>query len=134
MNGSSLSYSTVSFVQMLRDTIEIIENRFGDIQMKFVKVLMTRVDEAKPVHGELATLLEDTFGSYLLKARMRDSAAVDNAGMMMRTVYEVERTNANRKTLKRACNLFDNVNAEILELCRLTWSSHVQAMKTEGEI
>lgn len=95
-------YSTVSFVQMLRDTIEIIESRVGEIQTKFVKVLMTRVDEAKPVHGELARLLEDTFGNYLLKSRMRDSAAVDNAGMMMRTVWSRERMLTVRRFSARA--------------------------------
>ena len=127
-------YSTVSFVQMLNETIEVIEQRVGSVQSKFVKVLMTRVNDAKPVHTQLADHLQASFGTYLLQSRMHDSAAVDNAGVMMRTVYEMDKTDANRKTLDRARTLFDQVNGEILHQIRLTWPSHVRAMREKGLI
>jgi chromosome partitioning protein len=125
-------YSTVSFIQMLNETLDVIERRVGIVRSKFVKVLMTRVNEGKPVHIQLADHLQASFGSYLMKARMHDSAAVDNAGVMMRTVYELERTSANRKTLSRATMLFDLVNAEILNLIRSTWPSHHKALRAQG--
>jgi len=125
-------YSTVSFVQMLNETLGMIEQRVGIVRSKFVKVLMTRVNEGKPVHIQLADHLQASFGTYLMKARMHDSAAVDNAGVMMRTVYELEKTSANRKTLIRATMLFDLVNAEILSLIRATWPSHHKALRAQG--
>ncbi len=125
-------YSTVSFVQMLNETLDVIEQRVGIVRSKFVKVLMTRVNEGKPVHIQLADHLQASFGTYLMKARMHDSAAVDNAGVMMRTVYEIEKTSANRKTLMRATMLFDLVNAEILSLIRATWPSHHKALRAQG--
>jgi chromosome partitioning protein len=125
-------YSTVSFVQMLNETLGMIERRVGIVRSKFVKVLMTRVSEGKPVHIQLADHLQASFGTYLMKARMHDSAAVDNAGVMMRTVYELEKTSANRKTLMRATMLFDLVNAEILNLIRATWPSHHKALRAQG--
>jgi chromosome partitioning protein len=125
-------YSTVSFIQMLNETLDVIERRVGVVRSKFVKVLMTRVNEGKPVHIQLADHLQASFGSYLMKARMHDSAAVDNAGVMMRTVYELEKTAANRKTLSRATMLFDLVNAEILNLIRSTWPSHHKALRAQG--
>jgi len=125
-------YSTVSFIQMLNETLDVIERRVGIVRSKFVKVLMTRVNEGKPVHIQLADHLQASFGTYLMKARMHDSAAVDNAGVMMRTVYELEKTSANRKTLIRATMLFDLVNAEILSLIRATWPSHHKALRAQG--
>jgi chromosome partitioning protein len=125
-------YSTVSFIQMLNETLDVIERRVGIVRSKFVKVLMTRVSEGKPVHIQLADHLQASFGTYLMKARMHDSAAVDNAGVMMRTVYELEKTSANRKTLMRATMLFDLVNAEILNLIRATWPSHHKALRAQG--
>lgn len=127
-------YSTVSFIQMLNETLDVIERRVGIVRSKFVKVLMTRVNEGKPVHIQLADHLQASFGTYLMKARMHDSAAVDNAGVMMRTVYELEKTSANRKTLIRATMLFDLVNAEILSLIRATWPSHHKALRAQGLI
>jgi len=125
-------YSTVSFIQMLNETLDVIERRVGIVRSKFVKVLMTRVNEGKPVHIQLADHLQASFGTYLMKARMHDSAAVDNAGVMMRTVYELEKTSTNRKTLIRATMLFDLVNAEILSLIRATWPSHHKALRAQG--
>lgn len=125
-------YSTVSFIQMLNETLDVIERRVGAVRSKFVKVLMTRVNEVKPVHIQLADHLQASFGTYLMKARMHDSAAVDNAGVMMRTVYELEKTPANRKTLSRAMVLFDLVNAEILTLVRASWPSHHKALRAQG--
>ena len=125
-------YSTVSFIQMLNETLDVIERRVGIVRSKFVKVLMTRVNEGKPVHIQLADHLQASFGSYLMTARMHDSAAVDNAGVMMRTVYELEKTSANRKTLSRATMLFDLVNVEILNLIRSTWPSHHKALRAQG--
>ena len=125
-------YSTVSFIQMLNETLDVIEQRVGIFRSKFVKVLMTRVNEGKPVHIQLADHLQASFGTYLMKARMHDSAAVDNAGVMMRTVYELDKTSANRKTLIRATMLFDLVNAEILSLIRATWPSHHKALRAQG--
>jgi chromosome partitioning protein len=114
--------------------IGIIESRVGEIEAKFVKVLMTRFSDGKPVHQQLAQYLEGSFGPYLLQAKMHDSAAVDNASVLMRTVYELERTNANRKTVHRARTLFDAVNGEILRQIRLTWPSHARAMRQSGLI
>ena len=125
-------YSTVSFIQMLNETLDVIERRVGIVRSKFVKVLMTRVNEGKPVHVQLADHLQASFGTYLMTARMHDSAAVDNAGVMMRTVYELEKTSANRKTLSRATMLFDLVNAEIFNLIRSTWPSHHKALRAQG--
>lgn len=125
-------YSTVSFIQMLNETLDVIERRVGIVRSKFVKVLMTRVNEGKPVHIQLADHLQASFATYLMNARMHDSAAVDNAGVMMRTVYELEKTAANRKTLSRAIMLFDLVNAEILNLIRATWPSHHKALRAQG--
>jgi chromosome partitioning protein len=127
-------YSTVAFITMLHEVIGIIESRVGEIEAKFVKVLMTRFSDGKPVHQQLAQYLEGSFGPYLLQAKMHDSAAVDNASVLMRTVYELERTNANRKTVDRARTLFDAVNGEILRQIRLTWPSHARAMRQSGLI
>ena len=128
-------YSTVSFIQLIHNTIEKVEQHSGAaVRYKFVKVLMTRVNDHKPVHAQLAAHLRSSFGSYLLAPVMHDSAAVDNAGVMMRTVYEMEKTDANRKTLDRARTLFDAVNHEILREIRLTWPSHVRLMREKGQI
>jgi chromosome partitioning protein len=127
-------HSTVSFIQMINSAFAGVQARGDTLQLKFLKVLMTRVNLSKPVHAQLSAQLRASFGTYLLRSVIHDTAAIDNAGVMMRTVYEMEKNDANRKTLDRARTLFDSVNSEILHEIRLTWPSHVKDMREKGQI
>ncbi len=127
-------YSTYAFVTMLQETVASIEKQRGELAYYFQKILVTRLDEGKPVQGQLIEFLKGRLDSDMMKHCIRDTAAVDSAGVRMQTVYELEKTASNRKTLKRALMGFDSVNAEILQLIRECWPSHRADMRKEGVI
>jgi chromosome partitioning protein len=50
-----------------------------------------------------------------------ESTAIESAGLVKRTLYELEPGNIGRDTFKRARESMDKVNERILELIAASW-------------
>jgi chromosome partitioning protein len=124
--------STVSFLTMLSETMETIKKHIGDVQYNFVRILNTRYDDNKSAQASLADLISDVFGQYVTKSRMKESAEIQNAGNMQRTVYELERPATSAKTHKRCVSSMDAVFKEIETEIRKCWRSHHADLRDEG--
>lgn len=127
--------STVSFLNLLHSNLEILEKRLGgSVRYQFIRILMTRFDENKAAQAKLGNMLEDIFGNFILKARMKESAEITNASNLQRTIYELNKPVTSYKTHHRCRNSLDSVNAEIETLIRKCWPSHQRALRHEGVI
>lgn len=124
--------STISFLTMLYETMEVLEERVGKIDYKFVKLLISRFDENKSGQVTLVDLIESEFGNVVLSSKFRESAEIVTAGNFQRTVYEMDTSNT--KVRKRCLNILDAVNAEIELLIRKSWPSHAKALRDSGLI
>ncbi len=124
--------STISFLTMLYETMEVLEDKVGKIDYKFVKLLISRFDENKSGQATLVDLIQSEFGNVVLSSKLRESAEIVTAGNLQRTVYELDK--ANTKVRKRCLNILDTVNAEIELLIRKSWPSHAKALTERGLI
>ncbi len=126
-------YSTRAFLKMLIDTLITLKHHGVEIDLKFVRLLVTRLDENSEIQTALADLLPKHLGISVLRNAVRKSAALDRAGMHGRTIYEMTVDNMPRKTLTRALSHFDRANEEILMLIRKTWPSHIKELRKNAE-
>ncbi len=124
--------STISFLTMLYETMEVLEDKVGKIDYKFVKLLISRFDENKSGQVTLVDLIQSEFGNVVLSSKLRESAEIVTAGNLQRTVYELDK--ANTKVRRRCLNILDAVNSEIELLIRKSWPSHAKALKERGLI
>lgn len=123
-------YSTRSFLRMLIETMDTLANLGMEIDLKFVKMMITRLDENSEIQVALAEILPDHMGVSVLRNSVRKSAALDRAGLHGRTIYEMNSENMPRKTWTRALNHFNLANEEILTLIRKSWPSQKTELRT----
>jgi chromosome partitioning protein len=124
--------STTSFLAMLHESIEALEERNLPVELRWIRFLATRADEQKSVQRELLQVMRSLFGENMLRAVLRDSAEIDNASARMMSVYELEQPVTSRETYNRCLTYLNAVNAEIELQFRLTWPSHAERLRTEG--
>jgi chromosome partitioning protein len=124
--------STISFLTMLKNSMESLEKHLGPIEYKFVKILISRFDENKSAQQALVDLANDQFEGSVLAAKLRDSAEISSAGNRQRTVYELNSPITSSKVHNRCLNILDSVNKEVELLIRRSWASHAKALREAG--
>ena len=127
-------YSTRSFSHMLVEIAETLTRKGVDVDFKFVRLLITRLDENSESQTALVDILPDFMGQTVMRQMVRKTAALDRAGLHGRTLYEVSAEQMPRRTWKRALAHVDRANAELIHLVRRTWPSHEDAMRQAAEI
>ena len=124
--------STTSFFAMLHETMQTLDERQLPIDLRWLRLLVTRADEQKSMQRELLGLMRNLFGDLLLRTVLKDSAEIDNASARLMTVYELDNPVTSRETYQRCMTYLNGVNAEIETQVRLTWPSHVGRLRAEG--
>jgi chromosome partitioning protein len=114
--------STGRFFRMMADTLDTIAEfdtapRAG---MGFVRVLLAKLNTADRNHRRIAGWMEGNFGDQLLASRMALTTALDFAGNLKRTLYEVEPGPGGRAHV-RGLAFMDAVNREIEGLIQAQW-------------
>jgi chromosome partitioning protein len=85
-----------------------------------VRILLTKVHTTDRNQQRIAAWMTATFGDRLLDARMAHTTALDQAGNVKRTLYELE-PGSGRKAQERGIDFLDRVNAEIEALILAQW-------------
>jgi chromosome partitioning protein len=114
--------STGRFFRMMADTLADIEAFEGGPpkSLDFVRILLTKVHTTDRNQQRIAAWMTATFGDRLLDARMAHTTALDQAGNVKRTLYELE-PGSGRKAQERGIDFLDRVNAEIEALILAQW-------------
>ena len=123
--------STAHFLRMIVETLEVLEaHGLGKRGYQFLRVVATKVDEAKSAHLQIREMMQSVFGADMLSASLLDSAEIDNANVQLRTVYEVAA--AGSRTHERCRNNLDRLNGEVELLIRKAWPSHRGELRRLG--
>ena len=114
--------STGRFFRMLADTLADIAgfDPKGAPQLDFVRVLVSRLQPSDKNQQRIAAWMTATFADGLMDARMVHTTALDQAGNVKRTLYELD-PREGRRVLDRALEHLDAVNAEIRGLIERSW-------------
>jgi len=124
--------STTAFFAMLYETIEVLAAQGMPINLDWIKVLLSRVDEGKGMHKEISALMRKVYGDTLCRASLHDSAEVDNATARLMTVYELDQPVTSRATHNRAVKHLDAVCKELEIEIRRTWPTHSKKLLDEA--
>lgn len=128
-------YSTVSYLRMLTQVMGSMEKHLlVPTEFKFVKMMISRLDERKPAHTEMLSIMESTYESMLLKAKLKESAEINNAAVRLYTVYELDKAERSKESRVRALKLLDSVFGEVEEEMRKCWPSRAQDLRVRGLI
>jgi chromosome partitioning protein len=123
--------STAHFLRMVVEVLEVLEQHgLGPRGYHFLRVVATKVDEAKSAHTQIREMMQAVFGADMLGASLLDSAEIDNANVQLRTVYEL--TGIGTKTHERCRNNLDRLNGEVELLIRKAWPSHRPELRRLG--
>lgn len=126
--------STTTFLAMLYETLQILEERQFPVDFSWVRFVATRADEQKSMQRELLGLMRNLFGDKMLRTVLRDSAEIDNASARLMTIYELASPVTSRETYQRGLTQLNSVNDEIETQIRMTWPSHAARLRAEGKI
>lgn len=124
--------STTSFLAMLYETMLTLEERQLPIELRWMRLILTRADEQKSMQRELLGLMRNLFGDTLLRTVLKDSAEIDNASARLMSVYELDAPVTSRETYQRCLTYLNGVNAEVEMQIRLTWPSQTERLRSEG--
>ena len=114
--------STARFFQMMADTLRDVAAFEGEAKrLDFVRILITKLNTADRNHRRIAGWMESTFAGRVLKERMAATTALDMAGNVKRTLYELEPGPGSRRSFERALDYMDGVNGAIEGLLRAAW-------------
>lgn len=114
--------STGRFFRMMSETLaDIIEFEGpGIVELDFVKILTSRFNTSDVNHRRIAGWMMANFGDALLENRMAVTTALDMAGNVKRTLYELE-PGTRRKSLERGKDYLNAVNQELEGMLLQTW-------------
>lgn len=126
--------STTTFLAMLYETLQLLEERHFPVDFSWIRFLATRADEQKSMQRELLGLMRNLLGDSLLRSVVRDSAEIDNASARLMSVYDLEQPVTSRETYQRCLTHLNGANGEIETQIRLTWPSHAERLRNEGVI
>lgn len=141
--------SSAHFFSMLRENLEVLESRGLKARFKFLKVLVSKLQENKLVQKEIVDAMKDNYGHRMISTFIKDSVAIDNATGALKTVYEIthddlKRTEdengevnpplVSRDAYLRCRAYLDGAHKEIEILMRQTWPSHLKTLRREGLI
>ena len=114
--------STGRFFRMLSETLADIAAFEGGPpkRLDFVRILVARLVTTDRNQQRIAAWMASTFGDRLLRTAMAHTTALDQAGTVKRTLYELEPGRAPRSQ-ERGLEFMDAANAEIEALLLATW-------------
>jgi chromosome partitioning protein len=124
--------STGHFLRMMVATLSELARDGPAPAYRFVRIVTTRLDEAKGAHLAIKRMMDGVFPAEMLRAALRDSAEIDNAAANLMTVYELAGPATRTETHRRCRASLDAVGAEVETLIRSTWPSHAGRLREEA--
>jgi chromosome partitioning protein len=115
--------SSVSFFRLLAELLATT-NRVDKKEKRFdfLGLLVSKFEPKNPAHVALHDWLRAAFTNRVLVNTMGMSAVV-RVGADIKTAYEIDRYDGDRRTLVRAIEYLNGVNGEIEQAIRAQWPS-----------
>lgn len=122
--------SSVSFFQLLTELVQVTnQNESAPKRFDFLGLLVSKYEPKNPAHVAIHDWLRAAFAKRVLVNTMGMSTVV-RIGADIRTAYEVEKYDGDRRTLTRAIEYLNGVNGEIEDVIRALWPSKAAPAKT----
>ncbi len=118
--------SSVSFFQLLSELVRITDqNEAQRKRYDFLGLLISKYEPKNPTHLAIHDWLRAAFARRVLVNTM-SMTTILRIGADIKTAYEIERYEGDRRTLARAIEYLNGVNGEIETVVRAQWPSKNQ--------
>jgi chromosome partitioning protein len=118
--------SSVSFFQLLAELVQVTnQNEAEAKRFDFLGLLISKYEPKNPTHVAIHDWLRTAFARRVLVNTM-SMTTILRIGADIKTAYEIERYEGDRRTLSRAIEYLNGVNGEIEDVVRAQWPSKVQ--------
>jgi len=117
--------STVQFLNKLIDIVGQMEAGGIHVRYDFVRMVCSRHNTNDPSQAGILSLMDQTFGSYMLPLKILESSEVGNAALRMMSIYELEEPIGTPRTYKRCRENMDVVLDQVEDLIRSKWAHTV---------
>jgi chromosome partitioning protein len=124
--------STVQFLNKLIDIVSQMEVGGIHVRYDFVRMMCSRHNTNDPSQAGILSLMDQTFGSYMLPLKILDSSEVGNAALRMMSIYELEEPIGTPRTYKRCKENMDAVLDQVEDLIRSKWADTVMEGVAHG--
>jgi chromosome partitioning protein len=123
--------STNSFLTMMIEILDLMVQRGVAPDLRFIRMLITKINAGLPAHGMVADLMRRTYGANVMKSEFKESAAIVTATAQLKTVWELEPKSVARESLSRCLISLNAVCAELELEIRKTWPSQAETIIKE---
>lgn len=113
--------SMSQFLLMMGGIMRSIREAGAEVNLKWFRYLVTRYEPTDGPQQQMVGFMQAMFPSQMLSAHMLKSTAISDAGITKQTLYEVDKSQFNRKTYDRAMTSLNAVNLEIAGLIHSAW-------------
>ena len=115
--------SSVSFFQLLSELVQVTnQNEAERKRFDFLGLLISKYEPKNPTHIAIHDWLRAAFTRRVLVNTM-SMTTILRIGADIKTAYEIERYEGDRRTLSRAIEYLNGVNGEIESVVRALWPS-----------
>jgi chromosome partitioning protein len=115
--------SSVSFFQLLSELVQVTNrNEAEHKRYDFLGLLISKYEPKNPTHMAIHDWLRAAFARRVLVNTMSVTTIL-RIGADIKTAYEIERYEGDRRTLTRAIEYLNGVNGEIEAVVRAQWPS-----------
>jgi chromosome partitioning protein len=115
--------SSVSFFQLLSELVQVTnQNEAERKRFDFLGLLISKYEPKNPTHVAIHDWLRAAFARRVLVNTM-SMTTILRIGADIKTAYEIERYEGDRRTLVRAIEYLNGVNGEIEAVVRALWPS-----------
>lgn len=105
--------SLANVLSMAGNMMEVLEGRTPDHGLDFVKLLITRYEDADQLQVQAASFLRTVLGDDVMATEFVNSTAIRDAATTQQTLFEVDPRDVNRKTYDRAIESISRITEEI---------------------
>lgn len=90
----------------------------------FFGFLITRFIDNNGYHSRVRDLMRMNFGAFTMRNSLPDCELLQKLGFEMKTAYDIERYQGDRRHFEQLLDSLNRINAEIEQLIRSLWPSH----------
>lgn len=125
--------SSAQFWKLFTDVMEgFFESRNDSKKFAFIDVLLSRVDRADVISAAVREWIVTAYGAKVLPIEIPKTAIAATASAEFGTVYDMDHSSAQAKTLKRARDAYDQFCDHVAFQVAGIWAADAKEMQLRG--
>lgn len=123
--------SMAQFLQLTANLMKAIEGQNIQTNWDFMKFMISRYEPNDGAQNQMANFLRLIFGEDVMESAVLKSTVVLDAANTQQTIYEIDPSDVNKKTLDRALASMNAATFEVHDLLQKSWGRETHSLQGE---